>query len=214
MIFIDFDDVIFNTKKFKEDLRKIFFGFGISDECYEKTYYAYDDKRLVKVYDPRAQIRRIADLQTVNEEKILSTLDSFMEHCSSYVFPDVEEFISSMKRENVYLLSYGDIEFQGEKINKSGIKDKISNVFITDKLKSDIVSIILEKQQFESGEKIFFLDDRIEQIADVKRRNPGSITILIKRPEGRYQEMQMEDCCNHQAHNLREATKTINSYEK
>lgn len=211
MIFIDFDDVIFNTKKFKEDLKKIFSDFGISEDLYDSTYADSQDDRIIKIYDPRLQVQRIAKIKEISKEQITKSIDSLMQRCPQYVFSDLNEFLKGVGSEKVTVLSYGNLDFQKEKINKSGIVKDVGEVFVTDKMKSEVVGNIL-RESFQ--EKVFFIDDRVEQIRDVKKEFPFIITILLKRPEGRYQEMQMEKCCDYQACNLHEAQKIIEKYEK
>lgn len=209
LVFIDFDDVIFNSRDFKEDLKNVFLELGVSENLYFDSYYDPQDGRRVKVYDPRAQAQRIGDGHNIETEKMLRSVDVFMQDCSKYVFDDVENFIGKIGKENICLLSYGDIYFQQEKINKSGIGSKIENIFVTDKLKSEKIEEILNARNANPDQKIFFIDDRIEQIKDVKEKFSSIVTVFLKRPEGRYQEMQKEKCCDYQASNLAEALSII-----
>ena len=96
----------------------------------------------------------------------------------------------------------------------SGIGKFIPNIVITDTSKAEAIAKILENEKNNTSENIFFIDDRSEQIRDVKEKFPNVITVLVKRPEGRYQEMQKEDCCDYEAHNLKEVEKIIKDIEK
>lgn len=206
MIFIDFDDVIFNTKQFKEDLKEIFLSFGISCDEYDKTYHDENDLGVIKIHDPRSQIKRLEKIKVISSMELSRGVDEFMEGCPKYIFDDVDKFISKIGKDNIGVLSYGNLDFQNEKILKSGLGNKIEKIFMTDKLKSEIIGNVLEKHE---NEVVYFIDDRIEQILDVKNKFPDIVTILLKRPEGRYQEMQKENCCNYQASNLIEAGRII-----
>jgi len=44
-IFIDFDDVIFNTKRFRADFEKVFSQFGITADIFRKNYYNYSPNK-------------------------------------------------------------------------------------------------------------------------------------------------------------------------
>ncbi len=57
-------------------------------------------------------------------------------------------------------------------------------VITTDKVKS--IKKILKKEKTKK-EKIYFLDDKNQYIKEVKKALPRITTILVKRPEGRYQ---------------------------
>jgi FMN phosphatase YigB (HAD superfamily) len=213
-ILIDFDDVIFNTKQFREDLISVFLESGISKEAYDESYYDPSDDRIVKTYDPRAQIERLDGKFDVNAEKLLNDINAFMKSAEKYVFEDVVSFIEFFGKDNAYVISFGDIAFQEEKVNNSGIRRIVKGVTITDKLKAVAVSRMMEEKDEFPDKKIFFLDDRVEQIHDVKEKFPGIMTILVKRPEGRYQEMMKESCCDFEAHNLKEAEKIISQKMK
>ena len=211
-IFIDFDDVLFNTKQFKEDLAGVFLGHGISKDLYNKTYYDDNTQDAIKTYNPMAQISRLTKETNINREKLLSSIESFLQNASKYVFSDVANFAKNFQAENIYIISYGEITFQAKKIEISGIKRYIPNVLITGKLKAEILGEFLGNENLQENEAIFFLDDRVEQIHDVKNKFPEIVSVLVKRPEGRYQEMKKEECCNFEAHNLKEAEKIINSF--
>lgn len=208
-VFIDFDDVIFNTKKFKDDLVLVFLRFGVTQDLYEKSYFDPEDGKLARAYDPYAQIKRLVRLTDIDEDAINKALHEFMKTSSDYVFPDVKSFAMVCGgSKNLYVVSYGDVRFQEEKINSSGIKDFIDNIFITDKLKTSVIRDVLGKGDV-AEDVVFFLDDRVEQINNVKKIFPGIKTILVKRPEGRYQEMEKEGCCDFEVANLKEAERII-----
>lgn len=208
-IFIDFDDVVFNTKQFKNDLAEVFFNHGISRDIYEKSYYDPNDKRSIRTYDPKTQILRIKNSVDFDKHELLNSIKVFMEDTSNYVFEDFFSFVKKYDQKNVYVVSYGDIKFQEEKINSSGIKKYVDNIFITDRLKSSIVGDFLEENKNMQAEKIFFIDDRTEQIQDVKKKNPNVATMFLKRPEGRYQDMKKDQYCDFEVHNLQEAQEII-----
>lgn len=208
-IFIDFDDVIFNTKKFRDDLADVFFNNGIVRDVYEETYYDPEDDRSLKVYDPRAQIVRIKKKIDIDEKKLAESIDLFMKDTSVYVFGDFISFVDCFGRENIHVISFGNKDFLEEKIKSSGIRKYADNIFLTDGLKSMIISEMMKMSGEKFKEKLFFIDDRAEQIADIKEKFPQIMTILLKRPEGRYQDTKEEKICDFEAHDLKEAREII-----
>ena len=59
---IDFDDVLFDTKKFRDDVIKLFSKFGISREVFYQTYKDFPVKHkdgTLEVYDPEKQFKKI-----------------------------------------------------------------------------------------------------------------------------------------------------------
>ncbi|KKP96309.1 MAG: hypothetical protein US25_C0011G0007 [Candidatus Moranbacteria bacterium GW2011_GWE1_36_7] len=214
-VFIDFDDVIFNTKNFKHDFKNMFFENGISNEIFDKYYNDPNDSRAIKTFDPWLQIERIYDNEVeVDREKLNNLVRKFISDMSGYIFVDVLAFVNIVGVKNIFIVSFGEREFQTKKVLNSGIGKFIPNIVITDTSKAEAIAKILENEKNNTSENIFFIDDRSEQIRDVKEKFPNVITVLVKRPEGRYQEMQKEDCCDYEAHNLKEVEKIIKDIEK
>ncbi|EKE25069.1 MAG: hypothetical protein ACD_5C00306G0001 [uncultured bacterium] len=214
MIFIDFDDVIFNTGEFKRDFKNMFIENGISAEIFDKYYNDPNDNRAIKTFDPWKQIERMHRDLDIDTKHITSLVNVYISDISSYVFDDVENFVNKFKQEKICIVSFGEKEFQTKKIENSQISKIIKNVAITENSKSETIAQILKLKSNLNNEKNFFIDDRVEQIGDVKSRFPDMITIFMKRPEGRYQEMQKENCCNYQVCNLTEAAEIIEKYEE
>ncbi len=208
-IFIDFDDVVFNTKQFKDDFRQMFVAHGISGEIFDKHYNDPNDSRAIKTFDPWKQTENIGKELEIDTAFLAGLVDEFISGMARYLFDDVSEFVKAFGKENIWVVSFGECDFQTKKVMNSGIEKYVSNIVVTENLKSKAIGKILEKKKEAILGKIFFLDDRLEQIKDVKEKFPKIHTILVKRPEGRYQEMQKDECCDYEAHNLLEAEKII-----
>lgn len=208
-IFIDFDDVIFNTKQFKADFKEMFLTQGISGDIFDKYYNDPNDTRAIKTFDPWKQLARMKSEINLNTVEITKLVNEYIADMSRYVFDDVKDFVAAIGAENIWLLSYGEKEFQIKKIKNSAIAKLIPRVIVTDESKAAEMKKILPAPGKQKEGEVYFLDDRLEQIREVKNIFPTVRTILIKRPEGRYQEMQKEDCCDFEAHNLKEAQTII-----
>ncbi len=210
-IFIDFDDVIFNTKKFKKDLFEIFSKYSITEEEYEKSYYDPNDNRSIKMHDVEGQLRRLSEMHSFDEKSLRKSLEIFLHDSSDYVFTDVVPFIILHEKDKLSIVSFGNLDFQKKKIRSSKIKKYISDAKVTDKNKVEILFTAI-KENKNSKEKIFFLDDRVEQLRNVKKEIPDIITILVKRPESRYQDIKDEKCCDFEAHNFAEVQEIIKKF--
>ena len=214
-IFIDFDDVILNTKKFKEDLFGVFSAYGISKEEYENSYYDPNDQNPVKLHSIGDQIQRLRKNNFFDEKALRKDLENFFtKNTSRYVFADVFDFAASHKNDEMCVLTFGNKVFQEKKITNSKIREHIANIIITDKNKASALQKEIGKKKFLPEEKIFFIDDRTEQLRNVRQELPDIITIFIKRPEGRFQEMTKNEYCDFEVHNLREAEEIIKSLTK
>lgn len=183
-IFIDFDDVLFNTKKFITEYLKIFKRYGVSEEIFRKYYY--DGKKTkFKRYDLNGHIKRISQNLNVDIDNLKKDLNKFLSDTRKFVFSDVEKTLKSLGKHDLYILSCGDRQIQSAKIKNSGIVDYFKKVMISQKNK---FSALKEKKPF------YFLDDRVLHLEDVKKQYPFAITILIKRKNGRYNDKKNKYC--------------------
>lgn len=209
-IFVDFDDVLLNTKKFREDYIKTFKANNVPLEVFNKYYYDYPVKkrngRIIK-YDSDEHLEIITEKEKIKTARLRSDIKKLIKKISKYIFPDVENFLRSFKKNSLYLVSYGDTRFQKNKIKNSGLKQYFEKIIIIDKLKASSIKKIIEKNKFRK-EKMFFIDDRVEQIGDVKRKIPEIITIFMKRKESRHHDKKTK-YCDYVAKNLIEAKKII-----
>lgn len=208
IVFIDFDDVIFNTQQFKDDLKKVFRDSGVSNEEYIRYYFPLDAD-VPKTYDPRAQIERICAHVNVPKEPLQKAVEAFLEEeCTHYVFPDVAELAAAVGSNNLVIVSFGDKRMQEEKIERSGVKNIIAQVIVTENQKSAAIAEYVADRGIQLDEA-YFIDDRVEQIGDIKKVFPNIKTIFLKRLEGRYQEQKRDACCDYEAHSLHEVVGII-----
>jgi FMN phosphatase YigB (HAD superfamily) len=124
------------------------------------------------------------------------------------VFDDAEEFLKSVGKENIYLVSFGLPVFQNEKIVSCGANNLVSGCIVTKGLKSTAIGSVMKKMNIDFKEKIIFIDDRVEQVQDIKKAFPAALTFLLCRKEGRYCD-QRNEFCDYEIHSLREAQEII-----
>ncbi len=211
-IFIDFDDVLLNTKKFREDYMKIFRKNNISLNIFNKYYNDYPIRkrngRIIK-YDSDKHLKIIKEKENIKTGKLRRDIGKLIKRINKYIFSDAENFLRQFKKNDLYLVSYGNTRFQKSKIKSSGLQKYFKETVIIDKLKSFAVRNIIKKNNFRK-EEMFFIDDRVEQIGDIKKKIAGIATIFVKRKEGRYNDKRNR-YCDYTAKNLKEVQEIINS---
>lgn len=195
-IFIDFDDALFDTKMFVNDIQGIFEKNGIPEKMFKKYYKelpAKEGDERVKKYNPYKQIRRIRSLgiETKGIEKGFRKLIS---DTKRYLFKDGVDFLKRFQKEDLYIVSFGDSKFQKEKIKNSGIGKYFKKVLIIGVSKAVGIRKILKSRNLEPGEALIFIDDRAKFLKDIKKSYPGMVTFLLKRSEGRYDDKKTKYC--------------------
>jgi len=173
-IFIDFDGVIFNTELFKKRLIKFFSENGISKKDFDKSYQYFKNQKI-----PYSVIKHL---------KLLFFLKKIKKKCRyndilrPYIFKDAEIFLKSFSKNNLYLLSYGDLNFQKQKIKGAKISDYFRRIIITNKNKAEILKQIIKKDKFGKLEKIIFIDDQPRNIEEVSSIRNITTIQLIRPP--------------------------------
>lgn len=181
-IFIDFDGVIFNTELFKKPLIKIFFENGISKKDFDKSYQQFKKQKI-----PYSPIKHIEFLiknkkRRYKNDRLYSGILKLLKNLKLYIFKDAEIFLKSFSKNNLYLLSYGDLNFQKQKIKGAKISDYFRRIIITNKNKAEIVKQIIKKDKFGKLEKIIFIDDQPRNIKEVSSIRNITTIQLIRPP--------------------------------
>ena len=195
-IFIDFDDVLFNTRQFSAYLKGFFAEEGINPELFQKYYYDPADQATssVRLFDPEGLFARLEKYEKIDTSKIRHDFETKLQNLERFVFTDVVGFLKVMGKENLQLVSFGLSNWQQIKIKGSEVSKLVENFIIAEKPKAQEIGQLLAQMKLGVKEKIFFIDDRAEHLEDVKKAFPQIITILLCRPDGRYCDQQNEFC--------------------
>ena len=193
-IFLDFDDTLFNTKDFIRDFSDIFSSQGISRETYQatrkKAYRSFDST--TDVYDVDLHIdilkRQFSHFDTLQAKR---SVDAFMQDTSAYVFPDVVPFLEEMKQQGneCYVLSFGQADFQMQKIQGTGLGAYFQGVMIV----QDKKHVAIRSHMTHPHEPVWFFEDRADYIDDVKDFLPSVVVVQVSRLFGRYHDTQSEN---------------------
>ncbi|MCK5459935.1 threonylcarbamoyl-AMP synthase [Candidatus Parcubacteria bacterium] len=204
LFFIDFDDTLFNTKKFKKDLIKIFSKNNINTKQFAESYYDYPLKkgsRLCK-YDPEHQIKKLSEKYKIDKIKLKNDIDEFTSDTSKFLFKDTLAFLQKLKKEKnnrLILISFGKTKFQRKKILNSGIRKFFHEIIITDKKKIDLIK---KHKKTAAADYLYFLEDHPKQLNYAKNKIRQQIKsnscfkkffiIRVKHNDGRYSKIKTE----------------------
>ena len=164
--YIDFDNTLFNTSLFYDDLIKI-----LKNNNVDITKINYSNKDLLgKVFGKKIDISCLIEEENT---KLAKELDDFTKTIPNYLYDDAIKFLEYLNKNNkeVYLLSYGNINYQEYKIHNANINKYFKDIIIIDtpkyKMPLDFKNII-------------FIDDNIDDLLWFKKL--GSKVIRIRRP--------------------------------
>lgn len=158
-LIFDFDDTIFDTKRFKKErLFKCLEKYGITPENFEKSYLEHRKKysnydidihfqELVKDFGVNVNIKQVIIEITTNIQK--------------FVFPDVKNIFAEQGKENIFIITQGSTAYQKLKTENSKIREDVEEIIVVSGSKLEEINALCEK--FRS-EMILFFDDKYEHL--------------------------------------------------
>ena len=195
-VFIDFDDTLFNTRDFVIDYSRLFIAAGLTPEAYAATYQEAHRRmgKSIEVYEAQMHTDAIAkQYPDIDIKTLKANILEFLKDTSVYVFPDVVPFLKQAREKNIqlYILSFGQSQFQSDKITGTGLTPYFQNIFIAQEKKYEPIIEVMKR--CAPDEPIWFFDDRAEFVRDVNQRLPQVKTVQVTRSEGRYRDTRSPD---------------------
>lgn len=180
-IILDFDDTIFNTHKLMHDVSAIFERVGFRKKDFFEAYRKCKEK--AGDFNPEIIIDLLNEVKLFDKTEAKKKIDSILNNSKDFVYPDFFSFAGSFNKKDLILLSFGEVNFQKIKIKNSGVNSFFNKVIIIQKNKTKELKPICEKYP---EEKMFFIDDKGEQIDEIKKVFPQLIAVRMKRLQGRH----------------------------
>ncbi len=149
----DFDDVVFHsTKKFKEYMYACLEEEGIP-RAEAEAYYK-------KKKDNPEGLRELLAHFSVNE----SLYEKIMKESENFVNTEVVELIKKLGKENCYIVTLGEREFQLDKIKRTGIAHLFRDIVVVRENKKHAIENIAEKHKDEG---VYFIDDKAHHFEEL-----------------------------------------------
>ena len=167
MVVLDFEGTIYDEAALRQDLRKVFNAQGLDFETVSRLTSKHGHFSL----DSLEKI----NIKKRDREKILRQCTKLLDRGEKYVYPDAKAFLENRDFE-IGMLSFGDQRYQKQKIEGSGIIDKISKLEITSKDKADCRSML-------SGADVY-IDDEVEVLKRISRRFKKIFLYFLDRKGG------------------------------
>lgn len=164
----DFDDTLFDTKKFKVKMFSAIEKAGVSHSLAKQNY------KEIRDLDTPFSLRMFLSLlfKQKGKEKIITNLyKKIMSDCSNLLEKKLIDIVHKIGKSNCYIVTNGDEEFQLDKINKSKIGSLIHSIDVVPGSKKKII------------EKICI-------------ENPSSLIIFIDDKAKFFEDLDMEKCKN------------------
>lgn len=164
----DFDDVLFHTTKhFKEHILIVMEKIGAPRNFVTE----YLDKERWKLFSLKKLIARFAN---GNKENVY---EEIMGKNKNFINNELFALIKKLGKSNCYIVTYGEEEFQRDKIKRAGIDSLFSEIIIVSGSKKEAVEKICAKHKDET---VVFIDDKPKHFEDLDfLKHPNLKTILF-----------------------------------
>lgn len=180
-IYLDFDDTILDTDGFIRELIRVFNTAGFADQDfydnYEKTKEKVGDFDLDTIFD------LFSRQQEFDVRKTRRSVDNLFANVDVFVHDDFFDFAKEFGKDKLAMLSYGTTPSQREKIENSKVVPYFGEIIVTPRSKEENFRDIVREQ---TGKRLFFVEDKADQIDKVKLATPQVTAMKIERPSGRY----------------------------
>lgn len=161
-LILDFDDVLFNTKAIKEQMFVSLEQRGVSRtqaedlyKEYRKTGIPFSLKDFLIMISQRENHSGITDGDCYEE---------IMSICPSLVNKELLTLVLEIGRENLYIVTNGDDEFQKEKMRRSIGENFAQETIVVPGSKKEIIEDICLRFQ---SQDIIFADDKVIFLNDI-----------------------------------------------
>lgn len=173
--YLDFDYTLFDTANFREGLYEILEMNGLDRSLLKLTpEYTENGHKLINMREIFADL---AEEHGISLENFIAPLEKLYARGSELTFADSMEFLRFLRArgDKVCCLTWGDPDFQREKMAISGLEPLFDDIIYTNKLKYQL--------DIDYANSIF-IDDSLRDLAGLLEAGAQEV-IRVKRPSGK-----------------------------
>lgn len=171
---LDFDEVLFKTKKMKEHFVHVLANKGVDPRMTELLYMKHREtgipfslKRFLWAVAVRTDLRDVANKEVY--EEILSA-------CKKFINQDLVDLVTPFGRDTIIILTNGDKEYQMEKIKRTLGEDFAQEVIVVPGSKKEALHGICKQY---AHEQIIFVEDQPKFLDDLDAEHINNLTTIL-----------------------------------
>jgi len=179
--YLDFDYTLFDTYAFRQGLYEI-----LEKNGFDKTYLELTPEMKTngqKLLNIKNLFKSLSESRNIPIESFLKPLEELYSRCDEFVYDDTVEFLKYLKskKHKLHVLTWGEKEFQKEKLKASKLYDYFDEIVYAEKLKYTL------NLDYENG---IFVDDSIRDLEGLYNQNAKQV-FRIKRKNGKNSDKEL-----------------------
>jgi len=172
-LILDFDDTLSNNKPLKEAMYSCLEEVGIPRNVSEKFY---NEKRSTsKPFSLKDFLRSIFANENI-EGPVDAVYEKIMEICPNLLDQRLLDIVKKLGKENCYIVTNGDFDYQMDKIKRSNIETLFSRIIVVPGSKKEAIEKICTDNK---DERIIFVDNKPEFFADLDMSVCKNLTTIL-----------------------------------
>lgn len=173
--YLDFDYTLFDTYSFRKGLYEILKMNGLNESYLALTPEMKTNWQ--KLLNIKKLFKSLSTTRNIPEENFMKPLEKLYSRCDEFVYDDTVDFLKYLesKKHKIYVVTWGEEEFQKEKLIASKLYDYFDEIIYAEQLKYTL------DLDYENG---IFIDDSIRDLEGLYNRNANQV-FRIKRPNGK-----------------------------
>ena len=177
--YLDFDYTLFNTYEFRNELYKIL----ENNKCNRDALKLTKENGTYKFINIREKFKELSKKNNIPIDNFIKPLEKLYDECEKYIYEDVIEFLKYLKQQEhkIYILTWGEEEYQKEKVKASKIEKYVDEVIYTEKLKYNL------DIKYKEG---IFIDDSIRDLKGLYSKKAKAV-FRIKRINGKNSQKKL-----------------------
>jgi FMN phosphatase YigB (HAD superfamily) len=183
-LIIDFDDVLFKVSNVKTALFAALKSHGVNNP---EEYYA-EERKMGRPFSLKKFLAHVYQQENIFGISVEEMHEEIMSVCKDSVNTELVELVRTVGKENCYIVTSGDEEFQKDKIARAGLNDLIREIIVVPGSKKEAVQSLCGQYP---NEEVIFIDDKNTFFTDIDMEACRNLKTVLYNENG-YENLKAE----------------------
>jgi phosphoglycolate phosphatase-like HAD superfamily hydrolase len=183
-LIFDFDHTLFDMSAMHEDIVKELEKQGVPRDKYFEQYLGVTRWKMFSV---PSMAQRLLQVHRIDPKIVENIYHDTADQAELYVYDDVPATCQDLRDRghSLYLLSWGDENWQNRKIDKSGLKPHFVETFTVPQVKADYLGGWCDDKC-----NVVLIDDKPAELKAIQQQYPEFHLIRVRRANGKSSDQE------------------------